>query len=137
MSFEVVGKLYRKYPLESKSDRFQTREFVIEIQSGQYSEYPKFQLLQERCSLIDGFNEGEDIKVFFDLRGREWQGKFFTNLNAWRIENVSGNTEAIKPTQPAQQTTVKTNTPTPSQADDFPTLADAPFQSTGDGDLPF
>ena len=86
MSFEITGKLYKKFATESKSEKFQTREFVIEIADGNYPQLVKFQLLQERCQILDNYNEGEEIKVHFDLRGREWQGKFFTTLNSWRLE---------------------------------------------------
>ena len=53
----------------------------------------KFQLVQDKCSLLDQYQEGQKIKVSFDLKGREWQGKFFTNLGAWRIDGV----DASKP----------------------------------------
>ena len=86
MSFEVEGKLHKIYPAENKSGSFQAREFVIEVESGQYPQMVKFQLVQDRCSLIDDYAEGDAIKVHFDLRGREWQGKYFTNLNAWRLD---------------------------------------------------
>ena len=43
--------------------------------------------------MLDPFDEGQDMKVHFDLRGREWNGKYFTNLNAWKLEsNQMGNT---------------------------------------------
>jgi len=74
MSFEVEGKLFKKFDTESKSEKFQAREFVIET-DGQYPQYVKFQLVQDRCSAIDPLNEGEMIKVYFDLRGRQWQDK--------------------------------------------------------------
>lgn len=88
MSFEVQGKVYKVFPTESKTASFQAREFVIEL-DGQYTQYIKFQLTQDRCGLIDNYNAGDQINVHFDLRGREWQDKFFTNLNAWRVEKVS------------------------------------------------
>lgn len=91
MSFEVKGKLHKIFPTEQKSASFSAREFVIEL-PGQYTNFIKFQLTQDRCSLIESYNEGDEINVHFDLRGREWQGKYFTNLNAWRIE--AGATEA-------------------------------------------
>lgn len=50
----------------------------------------KFQLPQDKCELLDGFNEGDDLNIHFDLRGREWNDKFFTNLSAWRIDNAAG-----------------------------------------------
>ena len=71
--------------IESKKPNFQTREFIIVTQE-QYPQYIKFQLVQDRCGAIDKFNENDDLTVFFDLRGREWQGKYFTNLQAWKIE---------------------------------------------------
>jgi hypothetical protein len=86
MSYEVEGKLHKKYDIEKKTDSFQTREFVLLDDKGQYPNYVKFQLTQDKVSVIDNMEEGSDIKVYFDLRGREWQGKYFTNLNAWRIE---------------------------------------------------
>ena len=95
MSFEVEGKLIKKYETESKSEKFQAREFVLEVASGNYPEFVKFQLTQDRCSLIDSFSEGEQMKVHFDLRGREWQGKYFTNLNAWKVEKASNQTPGV------------------------------------------
>ena len=94
MSFEIEGKLHTVYPAEQKSESFRTREFVIETMQGSYSQFIKFQLTQDRCEIIDSYKNGQQIKVYFDLRGRQWQDKFFTNLQAWRVE-------AIGETQPA------------------------------------
>lgn len=123
MSFEVEGKLIKKYETENKSGSFQAREFVIEVASGNYPQFVKFQLVQDRCALIDDIAEGEQMKVHFDLRGREWQGKYFTNLNAWRIEKATGSTAA----------------PVGGGDDSFPSANDEPAQSNGgsDDDLPF
>lgn len=121
MSFEVNGKLHKKYETESKTDSFKAREFVIVVESGNYPQYVKFQLTQDRCAVLDPFEEGQEIKVHFDLRGREWNGKFFTNLNAWRIE---GATEAAPPPPAAGSDNV------------FPTATDEPTVAADD-DLPF
>lgn len=118
MSFEVEGKLFKKFDTEKKSDKFQARDFVIEVPS-QYPQKVKFQLVQDRCEIIDRFEEGEDVKVFFDLRGREWEGRFFTNLNAWKIEKVGAQTAA-----PA------------TSGNDFPAAKDEPSTQAED-DLPF
>ena len=118
MSFEITGKLYRKFDTEEKTSSFKAREFVIEINEGNYPQFIKFQLTQDRCALIDNIGEGESIKVFFDLRGREWNEKFFTNLNAWKIESDS---------------------PTFSDESSLPepTLDEVPPQSDIEDDLPF
>ena len=136
MSFEITGKLYKKFATESKSEKFQSREFVIEVADGNYPQLVKFQLVQDRCQILDNYNEGEEIKVHFDLRGREWQGKFFTTLNSWRIEHSTGETTGTTgsgSTQPVQQVAKKS---APSE-DSFPTLSDEPFKTAVDDDLPF
>ncbi len=97
MSFEVEGKLHKKFDTENKTETFQAREFVLEVNNGNYPQLVKFQLVQDRCALVDPFEEGESLKVHFDLRGREWNGKYFTNLNAWRIEKASTAAGAAAP----------------------------------------
>src|SRR5690606_38709579 len=91
-SFEITGKLFRKFETEQKTQSFSAREFVLEVNDSNYMQLIKFQLTQDRCGLLDPFDEGKEIKVYFDLRGREWNGKYFTNLNAWKLETYeSGN----------------------------------------------
>jgi len=85
MSFETEGTLHKVFDTESKTASFQAREFVIK-HDGNYPQFIKFQLTQDRCDMINAFKEGDTIKVSFDLRGREWNEKYFTNLNAWKIE---------------------------------------------------
>lgn len=85
MSFETEGILHKVFDTESKTDSFRAREFVIK-HDGNYPQFIKFQLTQDRCDLVNNFKEGDKVKVSFDLRGREWNEKYFTNLNAWRID---------------------------------------------------
>ncbi len=90
MAFQVQGKLYRVFDTEKKTDTFQAREFVLEVVDGQYPQMIKFQLTQDKCALIDDYSEGQELTVHFDLRGREWNDRFFTNLSAWKIETGAG-----------------------------------------------
>ncbi len=85
-SFEITGKLFKKFETEQKTQSFSAREFVLEVNDSNYMQLLKFQLTQDRCGLLDPFEEGREVKVHFDLRGREWNGKYFTNLNAWKLE---------------------------------------------------
>jgi single-strand DNA-binding protein len=93
MSFEIEGKLHKVFETENKTASFQAREFVILISESNYPQFIKFQLTQDRCGIVDKYNEGDMVKVYFDLRGREWNDKYFTNLNAWRVEAVSPEAE--------------------------------------------
>ena len=90
MAFQVDGKLHKIFDTEQKSEKFRAREFVIEVDDGKYPQMIKFQLTQDKCELIDDHNEGDGLTVHFNLRGREWNDRYFTNLDAWRIESADG-----------------------------------------------
>lgn len=123
MSFEIEGLLHKKYETESKSTSFQTREFVITTE-GTYPQFVKFQLTQDKCGLLDSFQEGQKVKVYFDLRGREWQGKYFTNLNAWKIEQAA----AASVSAPPVGSFPMTEPPVTTTGDDLPgDFDDLPF----------
>ena len=132
MAFEVEGKLHRVFPTEQKSASFSAREFVLEIPDGNYPQLIKFQAVQDRCGILDNYSEGDLVRVSFDLRGREWNGKYLTNLNAWRIE-AGGGSESQGASSSNRSKTAPASENFP--ADPFPNYADAPPVSSDD--LPF
>lgn len=103
MNYEISGKLIYKEDTQHISDRFQKREFVIEVENEknpQWNDFVKVQLIQDRCDLLENIPLNEHIKVYFNIRGRKWENKgqvtYFTNLEGWRIEKIaSGAPEPI------------------------------------------
>ena len=90
MSYELSGVLLLKSDTQQVSNTFQKRDFVVET-DGQYPKPIKLELTNDKCGLLDAYDEGAKIKVHFNLDGREWNGKYFVNLKAWKIE---GETQA-------------------------------------------
>ncbi len=127
MGYKAEGKVVKIFDAEQKSASFQAREFVIEVADGQYPQMVKFQLVQDKCSLVDDYSEGDEIEVEFDLRGREWNGKYFTNLQAWRINRAGegGGQGGNGGGQAAQQAKPQASAATSSASSDF------------DDDIPF
>lgn len=83
-----------KTPEQKVSEKFRKRDFVLTDNASQYPQFISFQLVQDRCTLLDAFQEGQEIRVFFNLRGREWRApsgevKYFNTLEAWKLEGVS------------------------------------------------
>lgn len=94
-SYEAIGKLHHLTETQQVKDTFRKREFVLEIQDGNYPQHIKFQVTQDRCSIMDSYKVGQELKVLFNLRGRPFQNKdgqtvYYTNLEAWRIEAAGG-----------------------------------------------
>jgi hypothetical protein len=136
MSFEINGRLAEKFETQKVSDRFQKREFVLEIKSTgttgyEFVDFIKFQSTQDKCSLLDQVNIDDTVKVSFNLRGRKWekdgQVSYFTNLEAWRIEKLSNESG-----EPASETPVVNSEPS-----DAPFPSNPPENDSGFDDLPF
>ena len=123
MSFDIQGKLYEAFDEQQVSDKFKKREFVLEIPDGSYTQYVKFQLTQDKCSLLDQYKAGDEVKVTFNLTGKPFTKNgttmYFTNLQAWRIESAANGAPASNPGAPAQ-----------NEAPSF-------YSNDADNDLPF
>lgn len=133
MSFELQGKIEVILDTQQVTERFKKREFVVATQDGAYTEQIKLQLTQDRCDLIDEFNEGDDVKVMFNLKGRAYtkngNTSYFTNLDAWRIVPLNGGSAATPDSDVASPT---------SSSDPGPSASDNPGLSAADDDvLPF
>jgi len=120
-SFETTGILKVKKDTQQVSEKFSKREFVITTDlSTQYPQYISMQLTQDKCALLDAYNEGDEIKVSFNLRGREWSGpegvRYFNSLEAWRLERASA-PQASSSSAPMQSAEVM---PNQQIADDLP-----------------
>ena len=102
MSYEITGRIHKLYEPDRKSEKFLTQELVL-LLDGRYPEYPKFQFTNDHADQLQGFAEGDEVRIKFDLRGREWQGKYFTNLNGYRIEKLGANAEPPAPPQDDNQ----------------------------------
>jgi hypothetical protein len=99
MAFEITGRVIDISPVMQVSDKFRKREFVIERKESAsgtvFVDYIKFQLVQDKCDMVDESYMREDVKVLFNIKGNKWEKEgrvnYFTNLDAWKIEKVSDN----------------------------------------------
>ena len=105
MSFEITGLLVAKYDTVQRTETFKTREFVIEktdeFNGRSISNYIKFQCTQDRTTMPDRFNIGDEVKISFNIKGTKWmkdgRENYITNLDAWRIENIKLAQETSQP----------------------------------------
>lgn len=103
---DIKGKLVEIFDTTRVSDKFQKREFAVEYaENPSYPEYIKFELIQDKCSLLDQFHVGQEVQVHFNLKGRKWtdpQGavKYFNSLQAWKVVAV-GSEQPHAPNPPA------------------------------------
>jgi hypothetical protein len=86
--FKMKGVLKVINPAVQVSEKFTKREFVLNEPHDQYPQDILFQLTQKNVDVLDRFVEGQEVEVSFRIRGREYNGKYFNNIEAWRIEAI-------------------------------------------------
>ena len=115
--YKLTGTIKTIKETVQVSEKFAKREFVINDASSMYPQDIAFQSVQDKCSMLDGYNVGDTVEVSFNLRGREWTSpkgevKYFNTLDAWRIEKSEGSVGG--------QYTDMNQTTTATEDDDLP-----------------
>lgn len=101
MAYEMTGTVkVIKDTQTSASGSFTWREFVITNEEDRYPQDILFRVTKDRCSQLDSISVGERLKLTFDIRGREYQGRFFVNLEAFRIERPDVSQDAPAADEP-------------------------------------
>lgn len=119
MGLETTGRIHKINETQQVTERFRKREFVVELADNpRYPQFVQFQLTGDRCENLDGFQEGEEVRVEFSLRGREWKSpkgevKYFNSLDVWTLERLGASAGAGQADFPMDE-------PPPPGDDDVP-----------------
>lgn len=121
---KVVGKT------QQVSEKFSKRELVVTEQGGQFPQMIPIEFKQDKTSLLDGYNPGDEVSVSCFVNGREWTGKdgvtkYFLSLSGNRIERAGAGGGSVASNAGARQ-----SAPPPS-------MADMPAGGGDEDDLPF
>lgn len=92
----MKGKIKKIFDQQDFPSGFYKRDFVITTED-QYPQDVKFTAVKERTEQVARLGEGDEVLVKFDIRGREYNGNFYVDLNAWRVESGGGQPAAAAP----------------------------------------
>ena len=113
---EIQGRIKQIFPSQVIGQNgFEKRDLVI-VTEEQYPQMIIIQFTQQHCDLLDSLQVGQNVKVYINIRGREWtnpQGetKYFNTIEGWKIEVIQ--TTNVANQQPMTQTAPA---PTPQRA---------------------
>jgi len=85
---EVKGKIIHIGETGTVGSAFRKRQVVVETEE-QYKQQIAIDFVQDKVSVLDQFNIGDNVSVSINIRGNEYNGKWFVNLNGWKISSVS------------------------------------------------
>jgi len=72
-------------PVKVISDKFSVREFVITT-ADKYPQEVIFQTVNDKMDIIAPYGQGQEVTVSFNVRGREYNGKWYNTLDAWKVQ---------------------------------------------------
>ena len=96
MSYDLTGKVKLIQPAQTFDSGFTKREMVVIVQDGKYPQEINLEFVQDKVALLENLQVGQDVTVTFDIRGREYNGRYFNNLQGWKIVSA-GNETAFSP----------------------------------------
>jgi hypothetical protein len=82
---KINGKIKLMLDVQTFDSGFTKREFVVTTLE-QYPQDIKLEVTQDRVSLLNSLKVNDVVDVSFNVRGNEYNGRYFVNLQAWKIE---------------------------------------------------
>ena len=85
MAYDLTGKIKLIQDAKTFDSGFTKREMVVIVEDGKYPQEINIEFIQDKVALLDSLQVGKEVTVTFDLRGREYNGRYFNNLQGWKI----------------------------------------------------
>jgi hypothetical protein len=124
MALEITGKVNQILPLETgegKNGPWKKQFFIVEFMDGNYPKKVCVSLWGDKTDVLRNMQPGKDVKVSFNVESREYNGRWYTDVRAWKVDVLSGSA-------------------TGAPGNDGPPFEEPAFQGSGSGpdnDLPF
>lgn len=144
MALELEGTLRQKLGVQSGTSargQWAKQEFILEFPDGNFTAQACFTAWgQDKVAELDKYQVGDKIKVSFNLKAREYNGRWYNDLQIWRISPAGAAAPTapgapVYPAQGAPSFPAQTGNPAPAYEAPAPTLADMPGEDSED--LPF
>lgn len=141
MTLELEGRIKTKLQVQSGTSArgaWARQDFVVEYQDGNYPSEACFSAWgQDRVDELARFREGDAVKVSFNVRAREYGGRWYNDLRVWRLA-AAGAPQAQAAPQAAPYAAPQPAPQPQAPAAPAPTIDDMPIDlGTGEDDLPF
>jgi len=138
MALELECKIVKLLPVQSGTStrgQWSKQEFIVEYQEGNYPNQVCMNVWgQDKVNDLARYHEGESVKISFNLSSREYNGRYYNDIRAWKIEAAGAATPAAAPAaRPAYQPSTPAGFGPAAPA---PSLNDMPADMPGE-DLPF
>jgi len=102
-TYELTGTVKLVMDEVTFPSGFNKREFVVTTEEDRYPQDIKFECVKEKSALLKDLEPGQRVKVTFDLRGNEYNERYYVNLSAWRVEPADAAPGEPQPGAPPEE----------------------------------
>ena len=82
-------------PIKVISDKFSVREFVITTPDAKYPQEVIFQTVNDKMDIIAPYGQGQEVTVSFNVRGREYNGRYYNTLDAYKVQGDAATAPSV------------------------------------------
>ena len=125
-AYELSGSIKMIGDIQSFNSGFSKRELVVTIPDGNYPQDICVEFHKDRADLLNALAIGDHVKVTFNLRGREYNGRYYNTLVAWKLE-TSSDTQVDAAATPAPPPSAPSTTHAAASVGGFIDDSDIPF----------
>ena len=137
MALEIEGRIARKLNVQtgtSARGAWSKQEFILEYQEGNFPSQICMNVWgEDKVRDLDKYQVGDKVKISFNLSSREFNGRWYTDVRAWRIEPAGQPAPAQQQGYDYAQSAASYSAPTGAP---LPSINDLPADDAED-DLPF
>lgn len=94
MSYDMTGTVKVLGEAQTFSSGFTKREIVVTVEDGKFAQDISVEFLQDNVAKLDALQIGDVVSVAFNIRGREYSGRYFNSLVGWKINVEQGSSPA-------------------------------------------
>lgn len=103
MNYEYTGKVLQVKDEETFGSGFTKQAFVVSDPDEKYPQEVEFVCIKDKARMLNEIRTGDKVTVNFNLRGREWNGKHYVNLEAWKVSRLGASQKPDTPKDDRQQ----------------------------------
>ncbi len=85
MAYELTGKIKLIQDEQTFASGFTKREMVVTVDDGRYPQDINLEFVKDKIALLENLQPGQEVTVSFDIRGREHNGRYYNNLQGWKV----------------------------------------------------
>ncbi len=105
-SLTISGVIEVINDTQTFKNEFTKKTFVIKTMDEKYPQSVILETIKDKTSLLGGLRIGDAVEVKFNIRGNNYEGKYFNNLQVWELNKLitpEGSENSSKKIQKVQE----------------------------------